>query len=86
MLVGLVGAGDGVAHGRDVVVGPDRNRQPDRPGESDRCAGGLLDDVGCGELELVARLGAADLAFVGFVIAADQHGHRLAVGQVDRAS
>ena len=57
---------------------------PDRPGETDRGAGHLLDHLRVGQFDLGGAGRAADLAFVGLVIAADQHGDRLAVGHVDQ--
>ena len=70
----------------DVAVGQDRNLllHAHRPGETDRGAGHLLDHLGRGQFELRGLAGAANLAFVGLVIAADQDGDRLAVGHVDQ--
>ena len=70
-----------------VVIGPDR-RSAGRPARQSPTGalGHLLDHVGRGQFELARAQGAADLALVGFVVAADQHGHRLAVGQIDQAS
>ena len=40
--------------------------------------------AGIGQFEFCGPGGAADLALVGLMVAADQHGDRLAVGQVDQ--
>ena len=57
---------------------------PTGPGETDRRAGHLLDHLRRGQFELRRLPGAANLPLVGLVIAADQHGDRLAVGQIDQ--
>ena len=83
--VGRVGAGDAVDDALDVAVGIERDffLHAHRAGKAHRRAGHLFDRRRIGQLDLAAPGGAADLALVGVVVAADQHGDRLAVGQVD---
>ncbi len=83
--LGGVGPGDAVDHGLDVAVGQqgDLLLHAHRPGKTDRGPGHALDGGRVGQLDARGGGGAADLALVGVVVAAQQHGDRFAVGQVD---
>ena len=70
----------------DVAIGQDRDLllHADGAGKAHRRPGHFFDYFRRGQLDLL-RLGrAANLAFVRLMIAADQDGDRLSVGQIDQ--
>ena len=84
VLVFLVRAGDGVDEQRHVVVSDDGAFDADRAGKSDGCSRHLQDRRGIGQFQRGGSQCAANLAFIGRVVASHQHGDRLAVGDVDQ--
>ena len=84
--VGPIGPDHGVGDRLDVAVGPNGNLfgHLHRPGEPDRGPGHFANHVRLGQFEHLGPDGPADLALVAVVVAADQHGNRLAVGRVDQ--
>ena len=86
MGVGLVRADDDVDHCLDVAVGEDGDFlfHAHRPCKTHGRAGHLVDHVRGGQFDFRRSRCLADLAFVGFVVAAHEHGNRPAVGRVDQ--
>ena len=82
--VDLVAADDHRRHRGDRAVDDQRDLDPDRPEEAHRGPGGLLDRRGVGRDERRRAEGPADLRLVGLVVAPDQGGDGLAVGQEDQ--
>ena len=80
VIVRLIGAGGGVVHYRDCVVGDDSNVKPNRPGETYARSGQFLDHLGSGGRQRTHAGHLAELGFVDFVVPAYQPHQRLAAG------
>ena len=70
VVVGLVGAGDAVAHARRVAIDHDLAREADRAREADLGAGRFLDVRRARQVHLVDAERARELDLVHLVIAA----------------
>ncbi len=82
--VGRVRTGDRTDDLRHIVIGNDRAFQTDRTGKPDRSTGDFFDRLRIGEFDVTGIECPTNFAFVRFVIASQQHAHRLAIRDVDQ--
>ena len=74
----FVGADDEIGHRRHLVVGDDAQVKPHRSGKPGRRAGNFLNELLCGEFDMVAAEQMAELDGIEFTVAAQEDRHRFA--------
>ena len=84
MRVRLVRAGDRALVALQLLIRVNRNRQPDRPGESDRRAGHARNRRVVGQRKRLRAERPVQLDFVHLAVAGDQDGHGIAVRHVNQ--